>query len=190
MSDTHGYRADIVESEWFPRLRTKRGHGGESVVQPELKSPRTRIFPWHMSLGGQARRSLSTPLLQGPLMIRAIEMYMSTLADPPNLTIEIGYSTVPVQEAGVPLTTARPYTVLTEMLDPFGVITDAAGAGIIVSTLPGTRVHFERTLEIILPGNSAYVVIAAVQSAIGGFPLTGTLRILEGISREAAENFL
>ncbi len=179
-----------VTADWFPKARKDRRPGSEGLAPAELIAPRTRLFPFHMSLDAVTRRSLSTPLLQGPMMIRSIEFYPSTVADPPNVTIEIGYATTRVTEDGVAITVQRPYTVLTELIDPFGVINDNAGAGFPLSTLPSTRAHFQRTLDMILTINSGHIVVAAIKSAVGGFPLTGVLRILEDISPEAARNFL
>lgn len=142
---------------------------------------RTRIFPFRMSEAANTRNTMSTPRLLGNVIVHSLYFFFGSAADPPNDTLEVGYALAPVRELNVALTTSRPYTVLTELLDHNAGIANDRGAGFpnFTTNTPqrGTRIPLglvimERELVVTL---SVVNPSAFVQNCDGYFNLTENL---------------
>jgi hypothetical protein len=174
----------------YPAARKGRGAGADLEDLGPINAPRMRVFPFFWTSTASNRRSWSTPILQGPAIIKDVQFWFTFGASPPSMTVEIGTSTVPVLEAGVALTTARPYRVLTELQDPYGGILAAAGDGIPVGTTPTSSARPLMPLDLIVLDPSFYLVVAGVAGGAGVFEIHGNIRVLERINPEALALFL
>jgi hypothetical protein len=94
-----------------------------------------------------------------------------------------------VSEAGVALTTVRPYTVLTEKLDPFGVAAATIGAGYPASTVPNTRVNFEFTVDLIVTEARFVFTLSWVNTNATGEERPGHFLVLENVNADALNLF-
>lgn len=174
----------------YPPPRKGRG-GGVSIEQlGPVSAPRMRMFPWIFSITGASRRTISTPRLVGPAIIKDFTWYNSTKTDPPVVTVEIGTARAPVDEAGVALTTLRPFTVLTELLDPFGVMAGASGDGFPVATLPTANDSRRFPLDLIVTDSEFFAVVSVVNNSAQAERYNGWLRVLESVDPEALSAFL
>jgi hypothetical protein len=147
--------------------------------------PRTRLFPWAMSETANTRRTISTPRLIGPAIFKSLTFYSGTHQDPPGDTLEIGWSPVAVQEAGVALATVRPYTVLTELLDPFAFMTAPTGRGFPQWTSPTVNNPFEFRLNLILTEPQFVFTLSIVNNSNLAQEWHGTAIILEAVNADA-----
>lgn len=179
----------MIDSATYPRLRPKRigGEAGAPVLSP-VPLPRTRVFTFLLREQAQLRQSVSMARCQGPALIKDLEVYESTLATTYAKCLEIGYSTVPVSENGVALTTPRPYTPLTELVN-LGVTANAGGAGLEYWAVPNNNPRV-RPLELIVDLPEFYVVLAWFNNTLNAQDLHGMVRVVEGIDRAALANFL
>lgn len=162
-------------------LEVKAASSGAVAATP----PRSRYFPWIMALAGATRRTLSTPTLVGPAILKRLNYYVVLASDPPQMTLEIGWSPTPVTEAGVALTTPRPYTPLIEKLDPFGVTATNIGGGILNETLPNTHVYYQLTLDLIVTEAQFAFTLSWVNPPGFGGNWYGQISVLENVNADA-----
>jgi hypothetical protein len=151
--------------------------------------PRTRIFPWALNETATSRRTISTPRLVGPAIFKSLTFYSSTHQDPPGETLEIGWSPVAVQEAGVALATVRPYTVLTELLDPFGQVNSSAGRGFPQWTIPGATLPWSIDLDLILTEPQFVFTISLVNNTALAQSWHGNAIVLEAVNADALAGY-
>ena len=159
---------------------------GDALPAP----PRSRVFPFQFSETATSRRTISTPKLVGPAILRFAYFSTGTKVTPPNESLEFGWAPSPVQEAGVALTVIRPYTVLTELLDPFAVSVAAIGRGFPNFTLPPAANAFPFTLDLIVAEPQLAFVVALINNGANAQVWTGYLSILEAVSPSALANFV
>lgn len=152
--------------------------------------PRARIFPWIMNMTGTSRRTLSTPRIYGPALIRRLFFGRGTVTTPVGQTLEVGWAPAPVQEAGVALSTPRAYTVLTEKLDPFGVAGDIIGQGIYNDNSINSQIQFEINLNFIITEAQFFAVIAWVNNTASAEQRGGHLEVIESVDATALAAFL
>jgi hypothetical protein len=180
----------VIDLSAYPSAR-KRGAGAAVNSDVQLSPiPRTRYFTFLWAETATSRRTVSTPRLTGPVVIKDIDFYSSTINATHVKSIEVGYSLVPVTEAGVALATARPYTTLTELIDPFAQGATGVGVGIEQLTTPATNVKFSIALDLIIDQAECYVCVALVNTSSNGQLWHGKLRVVENVSREALSFFL
>jgi hypothetical protein len=189
-------RDPVADPTGYPFARRKRG-GPIVEVDPEIAAfleentapPRSRVFPWLMTAITNTRRSVSTPLLQGPAILRRFSFTLDSNPDPPVVSVEVGWALNPVNEAGVAVATLKPYTVLTELLNPFGVGTLGAGQGYPAFSSVNTHVEWE-TVEDFIILEPRFCFVAAIHNN-GGFTSAGRgwMSVLEGVSPAALRAF-
>lgn len=151
--------------------------------------PRSRLFPYLMSITANSRRTVSTPLLVGPAILRRVSFQASTKTSPPAQSLELGWSPNALTEAGVALTTVRPYTVLTEKLDPFGVSAAAIGAGYPMSTVPNTNIIFELTCDLIVTEARFAFTLSWVNNSLTAEERPGHFLVIENVNADALNVF-
>jgi hypothetical protein len=157
---------------------------------PNLPAPpRSRVFPWQFSETANTRRTISTPKLIGPAILRKAYFQTSTKIAPPGESLEFGWAQTPIQEAGVALTVIRPYTVLTELLDPFGVSNIAIGKGFPNFTIPTGVAGYEVTLDLIITEPQFVFTVSLINNSLNAQQWTGWMSVLEAISPSALADF-
>lgn len=174
----------------YPAPR-KRGTDTAVEAPPtSFQAPRMRVFPFFFTFAASSRRAFSTPLLAGPAIIKGIELYPTLVSSPPSLTVEVGTSRIEVLENSVALSTPRPYTVLTELLDPFAGMNPAAGDGYPLHTVPTLTAKYESALDLIITDREFCAVLAMVNNNVGAAEVSGVLRVLEAVDPEALRFFV
>lgn len=189
-------REPVVQPTGYPLARRKRV-GPISQIDPEEiaalaesgEPPRSRIFPFIMNMTATSRRTVSTPLLVGPAILRKIFFGLHTVTTPPQQTIEVGYAVNPITETAVALTTPRPYTNLIELIDPFGIANAAAGDGILSDNTANTNVRFEWTLDLIVNLPRFVFTLAQINASATAEQRGGQFVVLEGVSPAALRAF-
>jgi len=154
-----------------------------------LTPPRARIFPWVMDMAATSRKTLSTPLLIGPAILRKIYFGRATVTTPPAQTLEIGWAPTPITENAVPLGTVRPYTLLTEKLDPFGVALATAGQGLLADNSATILPPFEWSLDLIVLEGQFCFTLSWVNNSATAEQRGGNLTVLEAVDPEALARF-
>lgn len=154
-----------------------------------LSPPRSRLVPWLMSITGTSRRTISSPILTGPAILRKITYEGPVPTSPPAQSLELGWAPSIVTEAGVALTTVRPYTVLTEKQDPFAVALATIGQGIPLSTNPNTRTWFEYSCDLIVTETRFVFTVSWVNNAATAEERPGHMLILENVNPDALMMF-
>jgi hypothetical protein len=152
--------------------------------------PRARVFPWVMNLTATSRRTLSTPLLQGPALLRKCFIFSGTVSTPPQQTLEFGWSVNPVTENGVAIATVRPYTVLTEYLDPFAVSASTIGMGFPAAADANSHVKYEYSLDLIVTEPRFCFTVSWLNIASTAEQRSGHLLVLEAVNLDALSTFL
>jgi hypothetical protein len=180
----------VIDLAAYPAAR-KRTTGDPNLPQVDnAPIPRTRYFTFLWNETASSRRTVSTPRITGPAIIKEIEFYSGTINATDVKSIEVGYSLVPVTENGVSLATARPYNVLTELIDPFAQRAAGAGVGLSQLSSPNTNVRFTLALDLILDVTEAYVCVALLNTSANAQLWNGRLKVIEGLSRQALSFFL
>jgi hypothetical protein len=151
--------------------------------------PRSRNFPFLMTMSANSRRTISTPLLVGPAILRRVYFVYGTPSSPPGQSLEIGWSPNAVTEAGVALTTVRPYTVLTEKLDPFAVSAAAIGAGYPAITTPSGRAFWEVPCDYIVTETRFAFTLSWVNNSVSGEERDGYMTVIENVNADALNLF-
>ena len=188
--DERGFHEAAFGAHWYPRKRKRQNSGAATEQLSGGQLPRTRVFPWVMSVTGTSRRSLSTQRLVGPAIIKDISLTPGFGLDPPNCTIEVGIAHVSVTEAGVALGSARPFSVQLELQNPFGVIGDAAGDGIPLGSA-GTALRWPTIpLDIVVTDPEFFVVVSVVNNSASAATMVGQVRVVEAVNPEALRFFL
>lgn len=151
---------------------------------------RTRAFPFYINETAARRHTVSTPKLLGNVIINSVSFSSGSHADPPNDTLEIGYALNPVTETAVLLTVPRPYTVLTEVIDPFNIIANDRGSGFPGTTLNTPTRGSRIPLGLIVMERELAVTVSVVNPS--GFIQTwiGYLSVTENLSNEALGRYL
>jgi hypothetical protein len=180
----------LVAPDAFPRIRLNRGAGANPDDLGPVSAPRTRFFNFLDFMAANSRSSQSFPQVQGPGLIKDIWFSQQTWTDPPPMTIEIGLAHTPVREVAVANGLPRPFQCLFELRDPWAVMPDAVGDGIITSTWAAhPRPLFP--LDLIIPPGAWYIVLSTSNTSIGFTTrLLGHLRVIEGVDPEALRFFL
>jgi hypothetical protein len=188
--------ANELDRRAFPTARRNRtgppaaGTAGPFAQPIGSDIGRTRIFPFRISEAANCRNTMSTPKLLGNVIIHSLYFAVGTASDPPNDTLEVGYALAPVREVNVALTTSRPYTVLTELLDHNGGIANDRGAGFpgvtINSPQRGTRIP----LGLIIMERELAVTISIVNPS--GFVQNwdGYFNLTENLSAAALARYI
>lgn len=177
----------MIDQGTYPQLRPSRIGAGASPGVQLAPLPRSRVFQWIENVTVNTRRTLSTPRLQGPVIIKSFSFYVATHSAA--VTAEIGYASVSITEAGVALTTPRPYTLLTEKIDPFGVLADISGRGLLDGTIPNTNVRYSEPLDLIIDQADVFVCLATWNNSALAQVWTGTLRVVENVLRSGLEQY-
>jgi hypothetical protein len=184
-----------IDARTYPRARLGRTGPPSSTAAPIPLGgagptiPRMRIFSFVFTESASSRRTLSFGALTGPAIIQDLMIWMGTVPGDFTTTVEIGKSLVAVTEAGVALTVARPYDVLTELKDPFNLMADAGGQGINIGAVPGVAARFPYPLMIPVTDASFYAIVALVNNSANAQNFNGSLRVLEGLSYDAFAGF-
>ena len=180
----------MIDLASYPAAR-KRATGDPNLPQVDnTPIPRTRFFTFLWNETASSRRTVSTPRIIGPAIIKDIEFYTGVINATDVKSVEVGYALVPVTEAGVSLNTARPYTVLTELIDPFSQRAAGAGVGLSQLTNPSTKTSFNIPLDLIVDVPEAYVCVALLNTSANAQLWQGKLRVVEALSRQALSFFL
>lgn len=179
----------MIDAGTYPAPRLKR-IGGESLPSVALTPlPRSRVFSWVENVTATSRRTVSGPRCQGPALLKDCSWYLGTHSAAFNVTVEVGYALNAVTEAGVPLATVRPYTVLNELIDPFAQVSASAGVGFIDEGQPSTNVRWKEPLDLIVDLDQFFPVLAVVNGSANAQLWHGQLRVVEGILRTALEQY-
>ncbi len=172
-------------------VRLPSGATVAAAAAPALAAgARTRILNWAYNSTAFTRTTITLGQFNGPAIIKGVECYTSPVPSGVGFTIELGKAATAIDEAAVPLATPRPYSLLTEMRDPFNAVQAASGEGLILSTIPNTIVQYERLVDILIMDPSFYAVVAIYNNSGAGSAVVGKVRIIENISQDAAANFL
>ena len=150
---------------------------------------RTRVFPWRISETAGNRNTISTPKLLGNVIIASLFYSLPTAADPPNDSLEIGYALQPVTEINVAVAVARPYTLLTELLDHNNQISDDRGRGFPGTTINSPQRGTRVPLGLIIMERELVVTLSVVNPSgfvQGGF---GYINLMENLSLAALARY-
>lgn len=186
-----------VDARTFPLPRRKRTGPASNLdalaaMQEDqaVTPPRSRVFPWLMSITGNSRRTVSTPILIGPAILRRVYFGHGTVTTPPAQSLELGWSPLAVTEAGVALATIRPYTVLTELLDPFAVANVAIGRGYPSDNSWNTNIPFEWTVDLICTEARFAFTLSWVNNGATAEQRSGTFLVVENVNPAALAAFV
>lgn len=180
---------------YYPQPRSDRGSKTQPARPPvvTVKTPRVNYFPFNLLIGlANSRSSTSTRRLSGPAVIRQFQFATDSSSDPPQQSIELGISPVPVNESIVPLTTPKSWNQLGERLDHPGFPLAAGVNGFLVWSVLDAQQRRNQPLDlhIVIPDESFYLVVSAVNGA--GVPagrIIGHVVVAENINAAAYERY-
>ncbi len=174
----------------YPRPRPRGAVVSLGAEGEPIPLPRMRLFPFILNIVASRRTTVSGPRCIGPGIIRKVFVRETTGQGSAVRTYEIGYATSQVNEASALLTSARPYTVLTELQDPFDVQADAGGRGYPASTNFLASARLPDDVNLIVDAREFFPVFAVVNNNVNAEEVSGFMHVLENVSREALANFL
>lgn len=181
----------------FPAPRPKRtgpppsGQGPEDLFAgPTFAAPRMRVFPFAWNETASSRRTISGAKCQGPALIKSLMLGTSTYTAPISKSVEIGISSTRLTEAGVALTTPRPYTLLLELQDPFTQLASAAGQGFPLTTVAPQYNTFFLPLDLVVWDNEFYPTVSLWNNTANAQQWVGSLRVLEQIKAEKIGDYM
>jgi hypothetical protein len=185
-----------VEARTYPLPRRNRvGPSSSLDLASEIAQgaaitpPRGRVFPFVFNITANTRRTISTPLLVGPAILKRIFFTSGTAAAPPNQSLEFGWAPIQVQEAGVLLATVRPYTVLSELLNPFAVMAAASGQGFPITTFPNTHVRWNLPVDLIVTEPRFSFCVSLVNNSASASEFEGYITVLEAVNADALATY-
>ncbi len=185
-----------VDAQTWPLPRRSRTGPASSLdataaaaSADSLTPPRSRIFPWTMNMVATSRKTISTPLLIGPAILRKIFFSSGTITTPPQQSLELGWAKLVLTENAVPLATIRPYTVLTELQDPFGVTNIAIGKGLLADNTFSQIQPWERSLDLIVTEDRFCFTLSWINNSATAEQRGGHLLVLEAVNPEALAVF-
>jgi hypothetical protein len=187
---------NALDRRAFPTARRNRtgpppaGTAGPFAQPIGSDIGRVRVFPWRVNEAATSRTTFSTPKLLGNVIISSLFFSSGSHGDPPQDTLEVGYALVPVTETAVALATARPYTLLTELLDPSSGILNTAGFGFPGTTLNTPTRGSRIPLGLIIMERECAVTLSVVNS--GAFVQTwiGAITVIENLSLAALARYI
>lgn len=195
LANAYYLRADF-DQRTYPPARLKRAgpvpgtSGGPLASPPGQLVGRTRLFPFRIAEGAGSRNTISTPQLQGNVVIHSFFYGIGAAADPPNDTIEIGYAPAPVREVNVALTVTRPYSVLTELIDHNGGIADDRGRGFPNFTVNAPQRGIRIPLGLIILERELAVTVSVVNPSGFVQNYDGYFNLTENLSYEALAGYI
>lgn len=178
---------NVLDARAYPLARRNRTGPAPSGAQAGILTsdpstpPRMRVFPFVFNETATSRRAWSGNQCTGPALIKDLFIGTSAHATPTNKTVEIGIASTRITEAGVALATPRPYTLLTELLDPFNVVLDAAGGGIPDTTTAPNAASQRVKLDLVVYDAQFFPVLALVNNTGNAQEWHGWFRVLEQI---------
>jgi len=181
-------RSDAIRA--YPMPRKNRGPAGVDTIDESTPIPRTRVFPFYTDITANNRRTWSSPRIQGPALIKAIALNCSFGQSGSFTTFDLAASTSPITETAVALTTARPYTPLLELLDPFNTVPGVSGDGYALTPVGTALRHVEVPVELIVELTDFFLVMAISNNGAGAGSINGHVRVVEGVNRQALSFFL
>lgn len=187
--DSRGYEiGNVLDRRAYPTARRNRmgpppsgSAGSASFGAESLGPPRMRLFSFVFGETASSRRTMSGNLCNGPALIKDIVLGTNTNTDPPNKSLEIGFAATRVTEAGVALTTPRPYTLLVELINPFGTLAAAVGGGLVQHTVEPFLHNKIIPLDLVVLDAQFYPVAAWVNNSLNAQTAHGWMRVLEQI---------
>lgn len=188
--------ANELDRRAFPTARRNRTGPPPAGTAGPLAQPigsdvgRVRVFPWAINETAARRNTISTPKLLGNVIILSLSFSSGSHADPPNDTLEVGYALQPLTETNVVLTVPRPYTVLTELLDPHGIIANDRGQGFFGTTLNVPNRGSRIPLGLVVLERECAVVLALVNPSAFVQTWLGTLTVIENLSFAALARYI
>lgn len=185
-----------LDARTYPAARKQRSGPPPSQADPASlagggpTAPRTRFFPFAFNETATSRRTISGDKCQGPALIKAFLLGTSTYSAPISKSVEIGISSTKLTEAGVALTTPRPYTLLLELQDPFSQLASAAGRGYPLATwAPGPNT-ITFPLDLVVYDNEFYPVLALWNNTANAQQWYGFLKVLEQIRPDKIGDYM
>jgi len=187
----------VIDANTYP-LPRKRRLGPPSAVDIQTAStgatgtgpPRMRVVPFFLGTAlTLTRRTASSPILTGPAIFRRLWYWVGAGSDPPSGSVEIGWAPNVVTENNVSVNVVKPYTVLTELQDPFGAGSFGAGRGFPVWTLPNTNVEHQRDIDLIVTETRFAFTITMHNASAVGLQLMGSFTVLENVNPDALNLF-
>jgi len=177
----------------YPEPRALRPGGpptrSQSSEQLTESPPRTRVFPYFIKITAASRSSFATEVMRGPVILLGFTNSVDAVGDPPAGSMEFGWKPAAGGETSVPLTTPRPYTLLTELQDPQDGVLATAGGGFLHNTPQSPTMGSYVPVRIVIDAPEVSVVIAEINSAGFVMKASGYLHVIENVSREALRFF-
>ena len=185
-----------VDARTYP-LPRKRRTGPPSNLDTQAATqadviaapPRSRFCPFIFTELANKRITVCTPRLIGPAILRKCSFFIGTRTTPPATTVEFGWAPTDCTEAGATIGSARPYTLLTELIDPFNYIASASGEGYPLTTTPAGHNEWNMDLDLIVTEQNFVFTTSLVNNGPNGQEYYGHMLILENVNPAALSAF-
>lgn len=180
----------------FPVVRADRGVGtsGTSALAAATGggTPRTREFTFMMRTAAQnTRSSASSPLINGPALIKQLRWKYFELSDLPRIDLTLGVAPAPVTESGVAITDGKSFRSLFEPIFGPGNVFNPGEEGTTQGSAQNSFGLQLLDLDYIITDAQFHLVCTQLQTvAGGGANVWASVSVVEGLSIEALRNFL
>jgi hypothetical protein len=183
-----------ITSDFFPATIADRSGPapssfGGSAGAGAIHIPRTRLFPFVVSSGANLRSSVSTPMLKGPAIVKALFVEFNSGADPPDVSFELGYAPAPVVENDVSRAARKQWSAFSEKVDETAPIVSGVHQGFIQWSLFNIRPRAPWPLNQLVTLGDFCLVMTSVSAAAIGNQCVGWVEVIEDIDPQALAGF-
>jgi len=178
-----GFPAPLLSREGPPPA----GSGG---LTGSVRLPRTGVFQWTLNFGGAiGRYTVSSRRLVGPVVLGDAQWWWGGAIDPPALSLEFGWSTSPVTEVGVAVTTAKNWNTFHSDAQSGPTLQNAALTSFKHHTTRGIPYFIPVALNQLIGVDECFLVVSAIQT--GGAAVTnyGSVAFTEDVDRDSLRSF-
>jgi hypothetical protein len=152
--------------------------------------PRTGIEHFVLNYGGAiGRYTVSSRRLVGPVVVGEANFWIGGVTEPPGISLEFGWSTSPVTEAGVAVTAAKNWNTFHESQQTGPTAQDTTLQGFKPSNTRGTTLWQPASLNQIIPADECYLIVSTSQIAGAAVTAYGSVTFVEDCDRTALQSF-
>ena len=151
--------------------------------------PTSRIFSFRLTTGDTTRSTRSSTRIKGPAIIRGVSFSIGGGAIGTRW-LELGKAAQAVTEAGVALTTLKPYTALTERISDGDAGDPASRVGMFEADQTSDQLKEAHDLRIVVLDAEWFLTVTFSRTGAGGGACAGTITVQEAVDAGTLANFL
>lgn len=180
---------DVAFPEAIPGRTAAPSSGGAGAAPSSIHIPRTRLFQYSVSANAGTRSTVSSPQVKGPAIIKAAFIEFNGGADPPAVSLEIGYNPTPVVEENIATTTVKGWSVFSEKVDEATPLINGVHQGFIQWSIFNTRPRAPYPLNQLIQLDNFRIIFSLINGSGVAVEGLGWIEVIEDIDPAALAGF-